>query len=176
MKLLSVSIVLAWAALAFVGCGDGGASTEASAAAARAGDKQARRIPLGTPAQAASRATATVPQGPSSSSLLVRDVIQGTGDLAETGEILVVRYVAGIYETGEKLESTGSRPPGFLLGGGAWSYGFEEGLVGMRVGGRRALIFPTTPAELPPGSKLGDTLVYVVDLLEISQPGGQQSF
>jgi peptidylprolyl isomerase len=86
--------------------------------------------------------------------------------------VLLVRFLSGIYETGEEIEfaSDSGGPIGFLLGSGDWSWGWEAGMPGMRVGGRRELIFPTTPAFTPPGSKLGDTLVYVVDLLGVTKP------
>jgi len=165
------------AALAIAGCGGSDTSREASGAEAESAPsgeaaRATAKLPFGTPAQAVKRAKPKLPQGPTSANLTVRDSVQGTGEVAETGKILVVRYVAGIYETGRELEWTGNKPVGFLFGGGDWSYGFEEGMAGMRVGGRRVLIFPTTPATLPPGSELGDTLVYVVDLLEIVEPRG----
>jgi peptidylprolyl isomerase len=124
--------------------------------------------------EAAARAKPAVPKGPSSKSLVVKDLIEGTGTAAEDGDQLAVHYVAGIYETGEEIESAWVRgePLGFDLGSGSWMKGWEEGMPGMRVGGRRELIFPTTPADAPPGSELGDTLVYVVDLLAVTKPSG----
>lgn len=169
-----ISTLLACAALAVAGCGGDDTSREASGAEAAGSpplraEGAAAKLPFGTPAQAARRAKPKLPQGPTTASLIARDLIQGSGEVAETGKILVVRYVGGVYETGRELEWTGNKPVGFLFGGGTWSYGFEEGMAGMRVGGRRTLIFPTTPATLPPGSQLGDTLVYVVDLLAINE-------
>jgi peptidylprolyl isomerase len=93
--------------------------------------------------------------------------------VAQAGDLLLVRFVVGIYENGEEIEYAGrDRPIGFLLGAGDWSYGWESGMPGMRVGGRRELIFPTVPAFVPPGAQLGDTLVYVVDLMGITPPPG----
>ncbi len=122
--------------------------------------------------EAADRAKPTVPKGPTAKKLVVEDLIEGTGAVAEEGDELAVHYVAGIYETGEEIESAWVRgePLGFTLGSGSWMKGWEDGMPGMRVGGRRVLIFPTIPADVPPGSKLGDTLVYVVDLLEATEP------
>lgn len=162
--------MLVVACLALAGCGQGGTSGEPPAGAA---DATEGKMPVGTPAQAARRPKAEVPRGASSGNLIVRDLVRGTGEVAQPGDVLVIRYVAGIYETGREIESAGRpEPVGFLLGSGDWSVGFESGMPGMRVGGRRVLIFPTTPATTPPGSELGDTLVYVVDLLGISEPGG----
>ena len=110
-----------------------------------------------------------IPQGPTSEKLVVKDLIEGTGVEVKEGNLLSVHYVAGIYETGEEIESAWvpGQPLGFQLGSSDWLKGWEEGMPGMRVGGRRELIIPTTPADAPPGSKLGDTLVYVVDLVEV---------
>lgn len=109
-----------------------------------------------------------IPQGQTSEKLVVKDLIEGTGVPAKEGSLLSVHYVAGIYETGEEIESAWvpRKPLGFQLGSGEWLQGWEEGMPGMRVGGRRELIIPTTPEDSPPGSKPGDTLVYVVDLVE----------
>jgi peptidylprolyl isomerase len=115
-----------------------------------------------------------IPKGPTSEKLIVKDLIDGDGVAAEDGDQLAVHYVAGIYETGKEIESAWveGNPLGFTLGSGAWLKGWEEGMPGMRVGGRRELIIPTTPEDAPPGSKLGDTLVYVVDLVEVTKPKG----
>jgi FKBP-type peptidyl-prolyl cis-trans isomerase len=113
-----------------------------------------------------------IPKGPTADELIVEDRIEGTGATADEGDLLAVHYVAGIYETGEEIESAWvpGDPLGFKLGEDDWAYGFEEGIPGMRVGGRRVLIYPTTRVDSPPGSKLGDTLVYVVDLVEARPP------
>jgi peptidylprolyl isomerase len=164
-------------ALAVGGCG-GDASPAANDGVVGAGaaeeDGARSRIPLGTLAEAARRSKPKVPKGPTSANLIVRDLIRGTGEVAESGDVLVVHYIGGIYETGEEIEYNWSvrDPVGFLLGSGDWAYGLEEGMQEMRVGGRRELIFPTRPDTVPPGSKLGDTLVYVVDLLAITEPSG----
>jgi peptidylprolyl isomerase len=112
-----------------------------------------------------------VPQGPHAEKLVVSDLVEGTGAVADTGDRVAVHYVAGIYETGEEIESAWVEddPYVFTLGNGAVIDGWEKGLPGVRVGGRRQLVIPTTPADAPPGSELGDTLVYVVDLLEIKE-------
>lgn len=163
-----VSLILALG-LFLTGCG---ASTERQAAVEPGASSQ-RRIPVATPEEALNRGNPAVPKGETSASLVVTDLIEGTGPAAEAGRILLVRYVAGIYETGEEIESAGEpQAVGFMLGSGDWSLGWESGMRGMRVGGRRLLVFPTTPAHTPRGSNLGDTLVYVVDLVGISAPQG----
>lgn len=112
-----------------------------------------------------------VPQGAHSEKLLVEDLIEGDGAVAETGDRIAIHYVGGIYETGDETESAWVKgePYVFALGSGALLDGLEEGLPGMRVGGRRQVLIPTSPDVVPPGTALGDTLVYVVDLLELRE-------
>jgi peptidylprolyl isomerase len=151
-------LLVACAAVVLTACGDSSAETETrSEEAATLGAKP------------------DIPKGPTEKKLIVKDLEAGTGVAAEEGDELAVHYVAGIYETGEEIESAwveGS-PLGFTLGSGTWLKGWEEGIPGMRVGGRRELIIPTTPEDSPPGSELGDTLVYVVDLVEAKKPKGE---
>jgi len=127
-------------------------------------------------AEAAARTKPKVPKGEPPDELVVKDLIEGTGTEAEDGDLLSVHYVAGIYETGEEIESAWvkNEPLGFPLGSDRWLKGWEDGMPGMRVGGRRMLIFPTTPDDAPPGSEVGDTLVYVIDLVELDEGGWER--
>ncbi len=167
-------------ALIAVGCGDDGPQSAGAdgkgltKGTQAASDDAERSIPVETRSEAVARPKPQVPSGPTTGELVVRDLVRGAGNVAQEGDLLYVRFVAGIYETGEEIEFAGGagRPIGFLLGSGDWSSGWEAGMPGMRVGGRRELIFSTTSAFTPPGSELGDTMVYVVDLLRITEPGG----
>jgi peptidylprolyl isomerase len=153
---LSLLLLAMCAALSFAACGSDSSAETRSEEAATLGRKP------------------EIPTGPTSKKLIVKDLIEGTGVAAEEGDDLSVHFVAGIYETGEEIESAWveGNPLGFRLGSGAWLKGWEEGVPGMRVGGRRVLIMPTSREEVPPGSELGDTLVYVVDLVEAKKPKG----
>ena len=163
---------MAFCALLVAGCGDTESAGPASglATADEPSGQGGSDLPRATGAEAAKRPKPKLPSGPTSPNVIARDLILGTGPAAERGDILVIRYVGGVYETGEELESGGSlrRPVGFRLGSGDWGLGFESGMPGMRVGGRRELIYPTSPADLPPGAELGETLVYIVDLVNIN--------
>jgi peptidylprolyl isomerase len=145
----SIVVVCVAMAMALGGCGDDAASSTVSAM----------------------KPKPPVPQGAHSEKLVVTDLEEGTGAVADTGDRIAVHYVAGIYETGEEIESgwVEGEPHVFTLGSGAMLDGWEEGLPGMRVGGRRQFLIPTSRAVSPPGSEVGDTLVYVVDLLEIRE-------
>jgi FKBP-type peptidyl-prolyl cis-trans isomerase len=137
-------------------------------------DSEAEPRPLRSP-EAAARVKGPkpkIPQGPTANRVIAKDLIEGDGAEIQKGDTVGVHYVAGIYETGEEIESAWvpGTPLGFPYGDGSWSYGWEEGMEGVRVGDRRVLIFPTRPGDVPPGSKMGDTLVYVVDVIEIERP------
>jgi peptidylprolyl isomerase len=158
-------LMVAMGTLAFAGCGSDDSDADSGAALRSAEAEERSKGPK-----------PEIPQGPSSDELIVKDPIEGTGAEIEKGDVVGVHYVAGIYETGEEIESAwvpGS-PLGFPYGTGSWSYGWEEGMEGARVGGRRVLIFPTRPGDVPPGSKKGDTLVYVVDVTEIERPRAEK--
>ena len=109
----------------------------------------------------------------SEASLTCADPQVGTGDEAVAGKQVTVHYT-GWLETGEKFDSSRDRmqPFGFLLGDGQVIKGWDEGVVGMKVGGVRRL---TIPAEMGYGARGAGgvippnaTLVFEVELLRVS--------
>jgi peptidylprolyl isomerase len=105
----------------------------------------------------------------------VSNLINGTGAVAESGETLEVEYVLATYSTHKVIQSSWtSQPYSFKLGGSppAVIAGWEEGIPGMRVGGRRELIVPPAlgyGASAPGGGiAANDTLVFVIDLKKIT--------
>jgi peptidylprolyl isomerase len=114
------------------------------------------------------------PSGPAPKKLVVKDLIKGTGP-AVTGpsQTLTVQYVGKVYKTGKVFDASWSHPgaqPASLPLSGVIP-GWQKGLVGMKVGGRRELIIPpsegygsTAQAKIPANS----TLVFVIDLHSIS--------
>lgn len=117
----------------------------------------------------------SVPKGPAPKTLVKKDLITGTGKTAETGDQVVVNYVGKLYSNGKVFDASWKRnqPFGpFQLGQGAVIKGWDEGLVGMKVGGRRELIIPPSLAYGKTGSSgipANSTLVFVVDLLSVSK-------
>lgn len=105
----------------------------------------------------------TVPPGPPPKNLVVRQLKKGFGTLAKWGDRLGVQYVGVNYKTHKEFEvfwgKTG--PFFFNFGSGEVRDGWEIGLKGIRVGGRRELILPS---RLAYGT---GALVYVVELLSI---------
>jgi len=112
----------------------------------------------------------TGPSGPSS--LVIEDLVVGTGAAAATGDTLTVHYV-GTLSNGTRFDSSYDRgqPFTFRLGAGAVIAGWDQGLVGMRVGGKRRL---TVPPSLGYGSRpvgpipANSTLIFEVDLISIA--------
>ncbi|MDP3712872.1 MAG: FKBP-type peptidyl-prolyl cis-trans isomerase [Mycobacteriales bacterium] len=107
--------------------------------------------------------------------LVVADVVTGTGTTACAGSALTVRYVGVLAADGKQFDASWDRGPDstfpFTLGEGAVIQGWDRGLVGMKVGGRRQL---TIPAEqgygaegYPPDIPGGASLVFVVDLVKV---------
>jgi FKBP-type peptidyl-prolyl cis-trans isomerase len=89
------------------------------------------------------------PTGPTS--LVVEDVVAGTGALAQAGDTVTVNYV-GSFLDGQQFDNSyvTGRPIAFRIGAGQVIAGIEQGVVGMRVGGKRRL---TIPASLAYGSQ-----------------------
>ncbi|MBB5867156.1 peptidylprolyl isomerase [Allocatelliglobosispora scoriae] len=113
------------------------------------------------------------PEGTPPADLVIQDITVGDGAEATAGHQVVVHYVGVAFSTGEEFDSSWSRnsPFQFPLGGGRVIAGWDRGVAGMKVGGRRKL---TIPAELGYGSrgaggliKPGETLIFVVDLLAV---------
>jgi peptidylprolyl isomerase len=122
-------------------------------------------------AAAAERPKPRLPQGPPTRKLIVKDLIKGTGAPAKKGKVVRTHYVVGLYETGKETESFWHPNNffGFELGSSQGLPSWEKGIPGMRVGGRRALIFRASPSQFPLGSEPGDTVVYVIDLVEVHE-------
>jgi peptidylprolyl isomerase len=113
------------------------------------------------------------PDGPAPTELHIEDIVVGDGTEATPGHQVVVHYVGVAHSTGEEFDASWGRnaPFQFGLGAGQVIAGWDQGVAGMRVGGRRQL---TIPAKLGYGDrgagdviKPGETLIFVVDLLDV---------
>ena len=103
--------------------------------------------------------------------LTIVDLVEGSGAEATPGSTVDVHYVGVEYEEGEEFDSSWGRgePATFPLG--MLVKGWQEGIPGMKVGGRRALICPPHMAYGPAGAGhflSGKTLIFVIDLLGIA--------
>ena len=151
------------AAVVLTGCGDdgdGGAAPDPSASQATSG-KPAVEIPAGPPPTA----------------LKVDDITVGTGEAAADGKLLTMQYVGVIYRDRREFDSSwgGAEPFQFTLGTDPVIQGWQLGIKGMKVGGRRRLIIPPDLAYGQQGQgDIGpnETLVFVVDLVAVNDPAG----
>ncbi|WSA22404.1 FKBP-type peptidyl-prolyl cis-trans isomerase [Streptosporangium subroseum] len=114
------------------------------------------------------------PEGDPPKDLQIVDIVEGDGPEAKPGHQVSVHYVGVAFSTGEEFDASWNRGDAFQfpLGGGRVIAGWDQGVAGMKVGGRRRL---TIPAHLGYGSrgagaaiKPGETLIFVVDLLGVS--------
>ncbi|WP_327070028.1 FKBP-type peptidyl-prolyl cis-trans isomerase [Kitasatospora sp. NBC_01250] len=113
------------------------------------------------------------PGGEAPAELLIEDIEVGTGAEAKAGANVEVHYVGVTFETGEEFDASWNRNSTFRfpLGGGRVIKGWDQGVQGMKVGGRRKLTIPAhlgygkqSPTPLiPPNS----TLIFVVDLISV---------
>jgi peptidylprolyl isomerase len=114
------------------------------------------------------------PYGPPPVQLDILDIQVGDGAEARAGSQVSVHYVGVAYSTGEEFDASYNRgePLSFRLGAGRVIAGWDAGVAGMRVGGRRQLTIPPHLAYGDRGAggviKPGETLIFVVDLLDVS--------
>ncbi len=121
------------------------------------------------PCAAGGKPTVTVPAGDPPATLQTRDLVVGTGARARDERTVTVRYVLVTWSDGEEIDATWN-PFDFMLGAGQVIEGFDRGVAGMRVGGRREVIVPPALGYGDDGSgpvKPGETLVFVVDLIAV---------
>jgi peptidylprolyl isomerase len=113
------------------------------------------------------------PDGPPPAELEVTDLVTGDGPEAAAGQTVSVHYVGVAHSTGEEFDASYNRgePLQFRLGVGQVISGWDTGVQGMNVGGRRRLVIPPHLAYGERGAggviKPGETLIFVVDLLEV---------
>ena len=115
----------------------------------------------------------TIPEGDAPTDLVIEDEIVGDGVEAVSGKRVVVHYVGVAWSNGKEFDASWNRGDtfDFRLGAGEVIAGWDHGVTGMKVGGRRRL---TIPAHLGYGNrgaggviKGGETLVFVVDLVDV---------
>jgi peptidylprolyl isomerase len=112
--------------------------------------------------------------GPAPADLLIEDITVGDGAEATAGQFVSVHYVGVAHSTGEQFDASWDRgePFQFPLGGGRVIQGWDQGVAGMKVGGRRKLVIPPHLGYGARGAggaiKPNETLIFVVDLLGVN--------
>jgi peptidylprolyl isomerase len=163
------------AAALLAGCGSSGNSSTIvvgnESAAANKLVEQTVTVTTPTTGPLAKEPTITAHKGPAPSTLQTKEIVTGTGPEAKTGASVSVNYVGALYSNGKVFDASWKRnePFSFTLGKGQVIKGWDQGIVGMKVGGRRELIIPAElaygkagrPPQIPPSSPL----IFIVDLL-----------
>ena len=113
------------------------------------------------------------PDGPAPADLEITEIWEGNGPEAKAGDRVAVHYVGVAYSTGEEFDASWNRgaPLEFQLGVGQVIAGWDQGVQGMKVGGRRKLVIPShlaygergAPGAIAPG----ETLIFVCDLVSV---------
>ncbi len=137
-------------------------------------DLQAAATTMTEPTPLEPNVPARAPQEPLPTTLTVKDQVEGTGPAAKAGDTITVNYV-GALPDGTVFDASAKRgePFSFTLGGHQVIAGWDEGLVGMKVGGKRLLIIPPDKGygaqgaggAIPPNA----TLIFQVELVKIGQ-------
>ncbi len=179
-------LVLAALALVLAACGDDG--EEQSAAPPETGAETTPAPAETTPEPAGDDATISTntkekpaipqPTGQPPSELESEDVVKGKGATARSGDNVTVQYVGVSFSNGQEFDASWDRgePFEFTLGSGQVIPGWDEGVAGMKEGGRRKLTIPPDmaygPQGSPPAIGPNETLVFVIDLQKVTKGTG----
>ncbi|MFH8466723.1 FKBP-type peptidyl-prolyl cis-trans isomerase [Streptomyces sp. NPDC017991] len=113
------------------------------------------------------------PGGEPPKDLDIKDIWEGDGPVAKAGDTVSVHYVGVAFSTGEEFDASWNRgtPLQFKLGVGQVIAGWDQGVQGMKVGGRRQLVIPSHLAygDRGAGARIGpgETLIFVCDLVGV---------
>jgi FKBP-type peptidyl-prolyl cis-trans isomerase len=189
-RLLMPLVLTITTAAATTGCGDGksanagqtATSTQAQTATQPVqppqsqAPKAVRVKPSAAEADLSRKPTPGKGKGSAPGGLIVQDLIVGKGKKAVTGDVVSVQYVGVLFANGKQFDASWKgarpgRPLQFPLGSGGVIQGWEQGVPGMRVGGRRKLIIPADlaygaqgyPGSIPPNA----ALIFDIDLKKI---------
>ena len=167
MRRSLLPIIVACAALAIAGCGgdDESSSTQSTTEAAAQSGSSANQ-------DTSKKPQVTVPDGEPPAQLEETDIVTGDGATAKKGDQVTVNYVGVGYDSEEEFDASWGRGPfTFTLGTGEVIPGWDEGVAGMKVGGRRELVIPPElaygPQGAPPAIGPNETLIFVVDLVSV---------
>ncbi|KQQ95636.1 FKBP-type peptidyl-prolyl cis-trans isomerase [Leifsonia sp. YIM 134122] len=111
------------------------------------------------------------PEGPAPETLVIEDIVVGDGAEAQASSTVDVHYLGVEYESGDEFDSSWSRGESINFPLNRLIAGWQEGIPGMKVGGRRKLVVPPHQAYGPAGGGhqlSGKTLVFIIDLKGVS--------
>ena len=110
------------------------------------------------------------PTGPAPTELVIRDIIEGDGAQAAPGDTVTVHYAGVEFDSGEEFDSSWGRGETIQFPLRGLIQGWQDGIPGMKVGGRRELVIPPHLAYGPAGSGhflSGKTLIFIIDLVAV---------
>lgn len=174
MKSLTLLIVGLCVALALSVAGCGGSDESSTGSVESTTSTEESTAKKSESATKKTKPKVTVPKGAPPKQLVIKELEEGTGAEAKAGDEVAVQYVGVNYKNGKEFDSSWSRnePFAFQLGVGQVIPGWDQGIEGMKVGGRRELVIPPELAYgevgSPPAIGPNETLVFVVDLLAVS--------
>jgi peptidylprolyl isomerase len=167
MNVNSKTGALLLAASAVFAVGAGGADDS--------GDSAASGQPPAVTGEPGQRPQIAKPEGDAPAKLVIKDLSKGKGKAAADGDEVSVQYVGVSWSTGQEFDASWNRgePFEFELGSGQVIPGWDQGVVGMKAGGRRELVIPPDlaygPQGQPPTIAPNETLVFVIDLEKIKR-------
>ena len=168
--LLALAVALLFALVA--GCGgDDGGETAATPTATTSEMKSPTPAPDNK--DLSKKPTVPKPQGQPPGKLEVEDIVKGKGKRAKKGDNVTVQYVGVGFSTGEQFDASwdSGQPFPFQLGQGMVIPGWDQGVPGMREGGRRMLTIPPDlaygAAGAPPSIGPNETLIFIVDMVKV---------
>jgi peptidylprolyl isomerase len=160
-------------AVALAACGDDDEGDSGSGTTTEPQAQTTQAQPPTTPPGAGAKPEVEKPSGRPPKKLEKKDLVRGEGRAAKSGDAVRVHYVGVSFSTGEQFDASWDRgePLDFELGAGMVIEGWDKGVVGMKPGGRRQLTIPPDLAYgaegQPPAIGPNETLVFVIDLLEV---------
>jgi peptidylprolyl isomerase len=116
-----------------------------------------------------------IPAGGTPTKLTIKDIVPGTGKAAKQGDTVSVQYVGSSWSTGSEFDASWDKgqPFSFTLGNGDVIKGWDQGVQGMKAGGRRLLVIPPDlgygAQGQPPTIAANETLAFVIDLESVKQ-------
>jgi peptidylprolyl isomerase len=176
MNRLPIVLACLLLALLAAACGDdspeqeAGAPQETATATPAAGSVDAGAISKDLTA----KPEIAKPDGEPPAELQKTDIVKGKGKAAKAGDTVSVQYVGNSWSTGTQFDASwdrGGEPFSFPLGAGQVIPGWDQGVAGMKPGGRRLLVIPPDLAygAQSPSPDIGpnETLIFVVDLEKV---------
>jgi peptidylprolyl isomerase len=182
-KLITLTVALLLGA-GVAACGDddddsAGSGSEAAATPAPTEEASggADAVVAGVSKDTEAKPEVPAPAGDPPAELVTEDIVKGKGRAAKAGDQVTMQYVGVSWSNGQQFDASWDRqePFPFQLGAGMVIAGWDEGIVGMKKGGRRVLVIPPEMGYGPQGSgPIGpnETLVFVVDLVDIARGRG----